>query len=77
MKRMFGLIAVMLLLAGCGKEVTLHSGLEERQANLVMAALLDAGIPCHKEPGEEGTWNVLVVEQKFAEAVNLLERQGE
>ena len=76
MKRMFGLMAVMLLLAGCGKEVTLHSGLEERQANLVMAALLDAGISCHKEPGEEGTWNVLVVEQKFAEAVNLLERQG-
>ena len=76
MKRMFGLMAVMLLLAGCGKEVTLHSGLEERQANLVMAALLDAGISCHKESGEEGTWNVLVVEQKFAEAVNLLERQG-
>ena len=76
MKRMFGLIAVMLLLAGCGKEVTLHSGLEERQANLVMAALLDAGITCHKESGEEGTWNVLVAEQKFAEAVNLLERQG-
>ena len=76
MKRMFGLIAVMLLLAGCGKEVTLHSGLEERQANLVMAALLDAGISCHKEPGEEGTWNVLVAEPKFAEAVNLLERQG-
>ena len=41
-----------------------------------MAALLDAGIGCHKEPGEEGTWNVMVSEPKFAEAVNLLERQG-
>ena len=76
MKRLFGLIAAMLLLAGCNKETTLHSGLEERQANLVMAALLDAGISCHKTPGEEGTWNVMVAEPKFAAAVNLLERQG-
>jgi type III secretion protein J len=41
-----------------------------------MAALLDAGISCHKEPGEEGTWKVLCADQKFADAVNLLERQG-
>ena len=76
MKRLFGLIAAMLLLAGCDKETTLHSGLEERQANLVMAALLDSGIGCRKAPGEEGTWNVLVSEGRFAEAVNLLERRG-
>ena len=68
-------LAVMLL-AGCDKEATLHSGLGERQANLVMAALLDAGITCRKTPGEEGTWNVLCSEAKFAQAVNLLERQG-
>lgn len=68
--------AAALLLAGCDKDATLHSGLGERQANLVMAALLDAGISCHKEPGEEGTWNVLCAESRFAEAVNLLERQG-
>ena len=65
-----------VVLAGCDKEATLHSGLEERQANLVMAALLDSGIDCHKAPGEEGTWNVLVSEGRFAEAVNLLERRG-
>ena len=68
--------AAALLVSGCDKDATLHSGLEERQANLVMAALLDAGISCRKEPGEEGTWNVLCSEAKFAEAVNLLERQG-
>lgn len=76
MKKLIWLGAAMLLLTGCDKDATLHSGLEERQANLVMAALLDAGISCHKEPGEEGTWNVLCTEQRFAEAVNLLERQG-
>ena len=65
-----------MLLAGCDKEATLHSGLGERQANLVMAALLDARITCRKTPGEEGTWNVLCSEAKFAQAVNLLERQG-
>jgi len=69
-------VAAAMLLAGCDKETTLHSGLEERQANLVMAALIDAGINCHKAPGEEGTWNVMVSERKFAEAVNLLEQRG-
>ena len=76
MKIAIWVVAAALLLAGCDKETTLHSGLEERQANLVMAALLDAGITCSKEPGEEGTWNVMVSEQKFARAVNLLEQQG-
>ena len=65
-----------VFLAGCDKETTLHAGLAERQANLVMAALLDAGIDCHKAPGEEGTWNVTVVESRFAEAANLLEKKG-
>ena len=69
-------MAMAVLLAGCDKETTLHSGLEERQANLVMAALIDAGIDCHKSPGEEGTWNVSVEEGKFAAAVNLLEKAG-
>ncbi len=76
MKRLSLVVAASLLLAGCDKETTLHSGLEERQANLVMAALIDAGISCHKAPGEEGTWNVMVAEQKFADAVNLLEKKG-
>ena len=68
--------AACLLFSGCEKETTLHAGLEERQANLVMAALLGDGISCHKTPGEEGTWNVMVDESKFAAAVNLLERKG-
>ena len=76
MKRLSIVAAVALLLAGCDKETTLHSGLEEHQANLVMAALIDAGISCRKAPGEEGTWNVMVSEQKFADAVNLLEQKG-
>ena len=64
------------VLAGCDKEVALHSQLEERQANLVMAALLDGGIPCRKAPGDEGAWNVTISESDFAAAANLLERKG-
>lgn len=70
------LVGAVCLFAGCDKETTLHSGLVEQQANLVMAALLDAGISCHKTPGEEGTWNVMVVESRFADAVNILEKAG-
>jgi len=70
------LLGAALLLAGCDKETTLHSGLPEQQANLVMAALLDVGISCHKTPGEEGTWNVMVVESRFADAVNILDKAG-
>ncbi len=66
-----------LFLAACDNtQTTLHAGLPEQQANLVMAALIDSGIPCHKAPGDEGTWNVTVSEARFAEAVNLLERRG-
>ncbi len=65
-----------ILLVGCDKEVALHSQLEERQANLVMAALLDNGIICHKTSGDEGMWNVMISESRFAEATNLLEQKG-
>ena len=74
MKKQALLLVAALLLAGCDNETTLHAGLEENQANLVMAALLDAGIDCHKSPGEEGTWNVTVVESRFADAVNQIGR---
>jgi type III secretion protein J len=65
-----------LLLTGCKEEATLHSQLDEHQANLVMAALLDAGIDCRKKEGEENLWNVIIDTRDFAAAVNLLESQG-
>ena len=76
MKKMALIALGGILLAGCDKEVALHSQLEERQANLVMATLLDGGISCHKTPGDEGMWNVMIPESRFAEAANLLEQKG-
>ena len=64
------------MLTGCKEETTLHSQLEERQANLVMATLMDAGIACRKKAGEENLWNVLIDSKDFAKAVNLLESYG-
>jgi len=68
--------AAAMLLAGCDRETTLYSGLQEQQANLVIAALLDSGISCHKSPGDEGTWDVSVIESRFADAVNILGKAG-
>lgn len=76
MKRIVIVAAATAIFAGCQKEATLNSSLEERQANLVMAALLDNGIGCRKVEGEEGTWNVLIGEKDFARAANLLESRG-
>ena len=69
-------LPVALLLTACDNQTTLHANLDERQANLVMAALLDSGIPCSKVPGDEGAWTVTVAEDRFAKAVNLLEQRG-
>lgn len=76
MKFLMGISLATLLLAGCEKQTTLFSGLVERQANIVMAALLDNGIACTKTPGDEGTWNVMIGESGFAKAVNLCEQRG-
>ena len=68
--------AALVLCAGCDEETTLYSGLEERQANGVIAALSDAGIRTRKVAGEENTWTVMIGEENFAAAMKELERQG-
>ena len=65
-----------ILVAGCDRQTTLFSSLEENQANSVMAALLGEGIECDKTPGEEGTWNVTINHSDFARAAGLCERTG-
>ena len=76
-KRVAILAALAATIAtGCDKETRLNSNLEETQANLIVAALLDAGISAHKTAGDEGTWNVDVAESRFAEAANLLDKKG-
>ncbi len=70
------MMAALAVLVGCDKQATLFSGLEESQANSVVAALMDEGIACEKLPGDEGTWNVSISQSRFAAAANLCERRG-
>lgn len=67
-----------LMLAGCDRKAVLFSGLEERQANPVLAALMSNAIPCEKSPGaEENTWTVTLNSSKdFARAVEICQERG-
>lgn len=76
MKRLLILAVLAVALVGCNKQATLFSGLDELQANSVMAALLDSGIKCDKVPGDEGTWNVMIAQGDFADAANICEKSG-
>ncbi len=72
------LLLLLALLTGCDQQATIFSGLEERQANSVAAALLDNGISCSKSPGaEENTWDVVLKSDKdFARAVEICQARG-
>ena len=76
MKKTVVIMALSLLLAGCDDKVALFSGLEETQANSVMAALLEQDIGCSKAPGDEGTWNVMIGNSSFARAAEICESRG-
>lgn len=76
MRRILAVLAMAAALCGCEQEATLFSGLEETQANAVIATLIDAGMEATKTPGEEGTWNVTIRQSDFANAANLCERRG-
>ena len=72
----FTILCGLVALAGCDKQVTLYSSLEETQANGVIAALAGDGIESEKTPGDEGTWNVMIRQSRFAAATSLCEQRG-
>lgn len=69
-----GLALALLLAAAC--KVELYGGVAEREANDMLAALMRRGIPAEKQPGLEGTFAIMVEQDRFAEAVELLRMQG-
>lgn len=73
--RRWAALGTLLALAGCGAE--LHHGLDERQANQVVAALGERGIDADKAEGDRpGTYRVLVPRAQQAQALHLLEERG-
>jgi type III secretion protein J len=67
-------ILPLAILSGC--ETDLYSHLEEREANLMIADLLDAGIPATRTANKDGTLTVKVDEASFAQAVRILDLAG-
>jgi len=67
------LVLLCLFVAGCKSE--LYSNLTEREANQMLAVLLDAGIVAQKKSVGDGV-SILVDEGQFARSMSLLEARG-
>ena len=66
--------ALALVLAGC--DVELYSGLNESEANEIIAALASGKIAARKERVEGGDWQVQVDQGRLGSALELLRAQG-
>lgn len=71
--RRYAAIVAVLVLSAC--KVEMHTGLDERSANEMLAALLSSGVSAEKQPDKDGV-SILVAEAQFSEAVELLASRG-
>jgi type III secretion protein J len=69
------LFAALLACVGCN-EVVLYADMPEKEANEMMAVLLDTGIAASKAKGTESRWTVSVSQGEFAKAVAELRKYG-
>jgi len=68
--------ALWLALALAGCQVPLNTGLQESDANDMVAVLLAEGITVSKVPAKDNRVDLMVDEDRFADAVNLLKARG-
>jgi type III secretion protein J len=73
-RRLTLLFVVIGLLQAC--DMDLYTNLGERQANAMLAVLLREGIPATRKVQDDGLLRVVVDEQRFPEAMALLEAAG-
>jgi type III secretion protein J len=66
--------ASVVLLAGCSQQ--LFGNLDEKSANLVVAALRSEGISASKRAATEEFWKVTVPDEEFARATQILNRRN-
>jgi type III secretion protein J len=64
----------MLMLSGC--KVGLYSGLNEQEANEIVAALSAERISVHKERQEGNSWQIQVEESQLGAALEILRTHG-
>ncbi len=72
--RALSILALALLLQACDTE--LYTDLSEREANVMVAALARHGIPAKRIAADGDRMTVTVDEDRFAEAVEILDRLG-
>ncbi|RVB80772.1 EscJ/YscJ/HrcJ family type III secretion inner membrane ring protein [Mesorhizobium sp. M6A.T.Cr.TU.014.01.1.1] len=72
--RLAVVILSMLLLQACSVE--LYSGLDQRQANEIVATLMRHGIPAQRQSDKSGTMTVSVQKGRFADAMAILDESG-
>lgn len=68
-------LGLLLAMAACGAKVELHHGLQERDANEVIAALQLRGIAASKVANKQG-YSVSLAESDLATAVSVLQESG-
>ncbi|MCG7984712.1 MAG: type III secretion inner membrane ring lipoprotein SctJ [Candidatus Thiodiazotropha lotti] len=74
--RIITLVAfVLLFLSGCNDEA-LYSGLDEVEANEIIALLSNAGIISHKTRNSDERYTVATNRNDFADAIDLLKTNG-
>ncbi len=67
--------AALFLLALCGCQESLYSGLDEKEATTMMAFLMEQGVACGKLKAKDG-WDLTVDKPDLPSAVRILEREG-
>lgn len=70
------LVALLALGLLCSCKQELHSRVNERDANEILAVLYAAGISAVKRPGEERTWSVELDEAELQRALQVLREHG-
>jgi type III secretion protein J len=70
----FAALALALVLAGC--KADLYTKLQEREANEMLALLLNNGIEASRVAAKDGTSTIQVEEKQIAAAIDLLKAEG-
>lgn len=73
--RCLSVLILLLTLSGCAED-ELYSKLSEREANEMIAVLLNAGLPAGKREQKKETFAVTIPSRFFAQAVQLLHTNG-
>ncbi len=74
--RVWACVLLAVLLAGCGRSVELMPAVPATEANDIMAALQNAGIPADKVPAKDGLAGIHVSAGDVGRAVELLRDKG-